>query len=47
MILKDARDSLRMFSVLLRDEGEVADLIFVVGLQILQRLLEVDGHFCR
>lgn len=47
VIFEGTRDGLRVLGVLLGDDGEVADLISVVGLQIFQRLLEVSGHFSR
>lgn len=36
-----------MFRVLFRNDGKVADLISVVGLQVSQRFLEISGHFSR
>lgn len=47
VMFEGTRDGLRMLCVLLGDDGEVADLISVVGLQVFQRLLEVSGHFSR
>lgn len=44
VLLQNLGDGLRVFSVLLCDDGQVADLVFVVGLEISKRLSEVFSN---
>ena len=34
MVLKDFRDSLRVFGILFRDDGQVADFVSIVDLEV-------------
>ena len=34
MVLEDFRDSLRVFGVLFRDDGQVADFVSIVDLEV-------------
>ena len=45
MVLESLRDSLCMFCVLLRDNGEIAYLISIVGLEVFERLSEIIRNF--
>lgn len=47
VLLEDLRDGLSMLRVLLCNQSQVVDFIAIVVLQVLQRVLEVQGHLVR